>query len=235
MEPENIDALLERANRLLEKGRPADSLRCLDELRPDALDADDRIELVSLRAWALSDLGRNEEALDALDTLLDEFPKSPRLLGALGMVLSNNDELEDARDALEEAIAISPTDEVSRANLALVYEKLRDFGRALELYEQALNLGADVDWILQREAAALSECGRFADAKQTLKRYLSLVPDDATQWITLGILCSDDEEYDEAFRCYEQAERLDPQAPALRLNWGVSAVRARRLPVDCLL
>ena len=55
------------------------------------------------------------------------------------------------------------------------------------------------------------------------------MPDDAAQWIALAILHSDDEEYPAAFVCYEQAERLDPESAALRLNWGVSAVRAGRL------
>ncbi len=231
MQPEDIDALLERANRLLESGKPEESLRCLDQVEEDGLDADDRIEWASLRAWALSEMGRDEEALDTLDPLLEEFPKSARLLGTLGVVLSNTDDLEDARDALEEAVELAPDDEVALANLALVYEKLRDYKAALDLYDRALSLGADIDWILQRKAAALSELGDYAGAKLALKRYLSLVPDDASQWIALAILHSDDEEYDEAFRCYEQAERLEPDAASLRLNWGVTAVRAHRLPM----
>ncbi|MEW6252051.1 MAG: tetratricopeptide repeat protein [Planctomycetota bacterium] len=231
MQPEDIDALLDRANRLLEGGKPAESLRCLDEIQEDELDAEDRIEWASLRAWALSELGRDEEALQTLDPLLEEFPKSARLLGTLGVVLSNTDDLEDARDALEEAVELSPDDEVALANLALVYEKLRDYKGAINLYDKALSLGADIDWILQRKAAALSELGDYGGAKVALKRYLSLAPDDASQWIALAILHSDDEEYDEAFRCYEQAEQLDPNLASLRLNWGVTAVRAHRLPL----
>jgi tetratricopeptide (TPR) repeat protein len=120
---------------------------------------------------------------------------------------------------------------VSLANLALVYEKLRDYRRALELYDRAVEFGADIDWILLRKAATLTECGRYRDAKVTLKRYLSLAPDDASQWIALGILHSDDEEYESAFDCYERAEALDSESPSLRLNWGVTAVRACKLAV----
>lgn len=231
MEPLDIDALLDRASRLLEEGRPEESLRCLEELSGYLLDVDDQIEWATLRAWALSEMSRDDEALETLEGLLEEHPRSSRLLGALGVVLSNLDDLEGARDALEEAIEVEPHDEVSLANLALVYEKLRDYDRALEQYDRALDHGADVDWILQRKAAVLSEAGKFPEAKTTLKRYLSLAPDDAGQWIALAILHSDDEEYDQAFLCYRQAERLEPNAPALRLNWGVTAVRARQLRV----
>src|SRR5512143_978098 len=98
-------------------------------MQPEDIDA--LLEWASLRAWALSEMGRDEEALETLDPLLEEFPKSARLLGTLGVVLSNTDDLEDARDALEEAVELSPDDEVALANLALVYEKLRDYKAAL--------------------------------------------------------------------------------------------------------
>ncbi len=231
MEPDELDAILERANRLIEAGKPEEALRCLDDAEGRCFDSEDRIEHASLRAWALTELGRDEEALDALDALLEEFPQSARLLSTLGVVLSNSDELEDARAALEEAVSVSPSDEVSLANLGLVYEKLRDYRRALELYDRALDSGADIDWVLQRRAAALIECGCYGDAKKTLNRYLSLVPEDATQWVTLGILYSDDDDFESAFECYRRAEEIDPDGAALRLNWGVTAVRAKQLGI----
>jgi tetratricopeptide (TPR) repeat protein len=229
MESEDFDALLEQAGRLLEAGKPDESLACLDAVQESTLDAEDRIEWGSLRAWALTEMGRHEESLDFLSGLLEDFPESARLLGTLGVVLSNKDELEEARDVLEEAIDLNAEDEVALANLALVYEKLREFEHADRLYDEALHLGADIDWVLQRKAAVLTESGRYAEAKATLKRYLSLVPDDATQWVALAILHSDDDEFEGAYACYHIAEHLEPDAISLRLNWGVTAVRARDL------
>ena len=231
MEPEDVDSLLDRAHRLLNEGRPADSLRCLDEVEGRLLDADDRIEHASLRAHALLDMERDDEALQTLEEAIDEFPESARLLGSLGVVLSSGKDLQGAREALETAVALDPDDEVHLANLGLIHEKMRDYAEAISLYDQALDMGADLDWALQRKASALIEAGEADQARGTLKRYLSLVPGDAAQWISLAILYSDDGLFEDAFECYRQAEAIEADSPSLRLNWGVSAVRAGRLPV----
>lgn len=225
-EYEYIDAVLEKANRLLEDGKPADSLRCLDEVEEHIFDADDRIECTALRACALSEMGQHDNALTALQRVIEEFPESARLFEALGLVLSNRNDLEPAREALETAMRLDPDDATLVANLALVYERMRDYSTAGRLYDRALALGADLDWTLLRQAMLHLEGGRSETARQYLRRYLSLVPEDAAQWISLAILLSDEGDYEEAFTCYREAERLDPQVPTLRLNWGVSAVRA---------
>lgn len=229
MEREDGDSPLEQANRLLEAGRAKDALELLDGLEQGALEDEALIEWACLRGWALSDLERHDEAVEFLDELTESHPDSSRLLCTLGIVLSNAGELEGAVDALEEALQVDAEDDIAAANLALVYEKLREYERALELYDKALELGAEVDWVLLRKSSVLTECGEFDDAKKTIKRYLSLAPDDVSQWVSLGILHSDDDEYDEAYACYAEAEKLSANDPSLRLNWGVTAVRARDL------
>jgi tetratricopeptide (TPR) repeat protein len=229
MDANDVSRILDRANDLLEEGRPADSLRCLSQIDGKQLEGDALIEAVSLRAWALSELGQHTQAVDAVDQILDLYPDSARLYAARGIALSNADDLEEARRSLEQAFLLDSEDSVAIANLALVYEKLRDYEQALELYEQALNFGVDLDWALQRIAAAQTELGATDEAKQTLRRFLSLVPDDATQWVALGVLHSDDEEFQLALECYAQANEIDPESSWLHLNWGITAVRAKQL------
>ncbi len=229
MDPDSIARILDRANDLLEAGKPAETLRCLAQIERAALDDDNRIEAGVLRAWALSELGNHDAALAVLEPLMADIPDSGRLHAARGVVLSNADELDEAQDELEEAYELNENDEATLANLALVYEKRRDFESANMLYERALTLGADIDWLLQRKAAVQTELGEYAEAKATLRRYLSLAPEDGAQWVALGILHSDDEEYDKAFECYAVAEKTDVDWGWLHLNWGVTAVRAGKL------
>lgn len=231
METDDVQEVFDQAGELLEKGRPEESLQSLEVLSGDLLEGDERIEYVSLRAWALSELGRIEQALDELESLIEEHPRSARLHATRGIVLSNDGDLNEACAALEHAITLDAGDEVATANLGLVYEKLRRYDNAAELYDRAIELGAEIDWLLQRKAAVQIEVGELAAARSTLSRYLSLAPDDVEQWITLAILHSDELEFDEAFRCYRAAEQIAPDSTALRLNWAVTAVRAHRIDV----
>lgn len=231
MTPDEIEQLLDHAAERLESGKPAETLDLLQPLDGAVLDDEQRIEFASLRGWALTELGRHDEAIDLLAPLVDEFPDSSRMLATLGVALSNAGDLEDAAAVLERAVECDDTNNAALANLGVVYERLRDYRRAMEMYERAQEHGADIDWLLQRKAAVQSEMGDVRAAKSTLRRYLSLAPDDAAEWISLAILHSDENEFDRAFQCYRQAEQIAPDSASLRLNWGVTAVRAGDLAI----
>jgi len=231
MKSDDVQEILDRANELLEAGQPEETLRCLQSIESDLYEAEDRIDCGSLKAWALSELGQGNDALEVLETLIHDFPDSARLHGTLGVVLSNDGDLDEACNALEHAVQLDADDEVSLANLGLVYEKLRLYDQALELYNKAINMGAEIDWLMRRLASVQAELGLLEEARGTLKRYLSLAPDDADQWIALAILQSEDQRFDEAFGSYRAAEQVAPDSPSLRLNWGVTAVRAGELEV----
>ena len=226
MDAELIRTVLDRACDLLEAGKPEETLEQLERIHDTYLDAEDLIECAVLGARALTEMGNAADAVDRLEPLLDEHPDSVTLHAELGVALSEVGDLDTAREVLETATSLDSDDDVAFANLALVYEKLQEFELAIGAYDQALKVGADITWVLPRRAAGQSDLGDYAGAVATLKRYLSLAPDDAAQWIALAILCSDEHRYEEAYAHYANAERLDPDSPWLRLNWGVSAVHA---------
>ncbi|RMF85689.1 MAG: hypothetical protein D6744_01045 [Planctomycetota bacterium] len=226
MGSEPIAQILSRARELLSSGRPGAALRVLRSVGDEYMDADDRIEYVALRALALSQSGRGRPALELLNNCLEDEPDSPMLHAASGIVLANAGDYDAARDELEYATELGADDPDTLLNLAMVYVELRDYDRAAAAYAEAAQRGADLQFLLPRQAEVYVELNQPVRARETLRRYLSLVPDDAEQWISLGILCSDEGRFDEATEAYRRAERLDRDSTSLRLNWGVSAVRA---------
>lgn len=229
MDFEFVHSRLQKASELLDSGKPHDALTCLDEVEQHVYDSEDRIEFASLRAWALSQLEKVDQALEMLAPLIEEYPENARLHATRGVVLSHANRLGEARDSLESAAALDDCDGVAIANLGFVYEKLHELESAVRAYDRALELGADVVWILQRKAAALRELGDFRAAKTTLGRYLSFAPEDDFEWTSLAIVHSELGEFDAAFECYERAEALNPNSLSMRFNWGLSAERAGRI------
>ncbi|MCG3127673.1 MAG: hypothetical protein CHACPFDD_02540 [Phycisphaerae bacterium] len=229
MDTDDIQSKLQRAGELLDAGEPEEALRCLEGLEGTLVDADDRIEHASLRAWALSQVNENTEALQLIRPLIEEFPDSVRLHTTHGIVLSNLNRLGDARAALELALSLDESDAVALANLGYVHEQAGDLDAALRSYEQAAENGADVAWILQRRAAVQRELEDYPAARKTLLRYLSLAPDDEFEWISLAIVHSELGEYESAFECYQRAEQINRDSTDLRFNWGLTAERAGRM------
>lgn len=226
MDRDDLDQFFEQAARLLDDGQFDQALEKLDGLSQALDDADDRVEWTTMRAWALAELGRVDEALDAVEPLLDEFPENARLHCTRGFALLQADALSEAIEALEHAYELDPEDELTITNLAYACERVRDFGRACELYDRAMDLGVGIDWALARKAAALADGGDLEAATKTLKRYLSLEPEDVEQWCELAIMYADLGQLEAAFGAFEQAVQHAPEEPEPRMNFGLTLARA---------
>ena len=229
MDSDSNETRLERAAELLDAGKPAAALRCLEGVQDGIFEASEQIECASLSAWALSELDRADEAIELLQPLLEQHPDSSRLHGTMGMVLSAADRLDDACDMLETAVSLDQTDGVLLANLGYVHEQLHDGAAASRLYDRSLQNGADVDWVLRRLATVQSDMDDHAAARGTLRRYLSLFPEDSAEWISLAIAHSELGEFDESLECYQRAESLGADEVSLNFNWGLTAERAGQM------
>ncbi|HTO86251.1 MAG TPA: alkaline phosphatase family protein [Thermoanaerobaculia bacterium] len=74
---------------------------------------------------------------------LGAVPKSGALWGMLGAYYGRRDELEEAIDAYERSVKLSPTALATKTLAALLFEVRKDRGRAVELWKQSLSLDPD--------------------------------------------------------------------------------------------
>jgi Flp pilus assembly protein TadD/predicted Zn-dependent protease with MMP-like domain len=189
-------ALAAEGRAALAAGAKDKAVACADE----ALRLSPRLVVaLSLRAAALADAGRIEEARLAYARALAVDPGDPEAL--LGAAQLHVRRLGPARDALETGLeyalrgaraAAARKDRTLAARLVLVAGMAEnDLGRsqlALAHLDRALSaLPEDPDVVYER-AVALYELCRFEEAQRGFERALKLAPDDPWSLHHLGLL-----------------------------------------------
>lgn len=122
----------EAVARLLRADQPAEALRRAEELLADR---PNDAQLRFLRGVAQSQSGAGEAALTTFTELTRDYPELPEPYNNLAVLHAAAGRLDDARDALETALRLSPGYATAYQNLGDVHVRLaaRAWQRALEL------------------------------------------------------------------------------------------------------
>jgi tetratricopeptide (TPR) repeat protein len=80
-----------------------------------------------------------------------------------------------------------------------------------------------------RQAVALDQQGRFADAAEIWRAEAQRNPRDAMAWASLGLDLARQSQYPEAVTAYEKALKLNPRIPGLQLNLGLAFFKQGKL------
>lgn len=152
----------------LEQGRPAEAARLLEPHR-----ARGETALLVLYGLALSELGRNDEALAALEQALQRGDRSAKLHEALGTVLLRLNDPARARGELERAVALEPQRADAWNTLGVALYRLGDPRSALRAWERALALRPDRLDVLFNYGLVAAATGQRQAARRALERFLS--------------------------------------------------------------
>ncbi len=90
-----------------------------------------------LKGVALGELNRTSEAIAVFTNLTEDFPELPEPYNNLAVIYAKQNQLEDARRALEMAIRTHPSYATAHENLGDIYARL-----ASQAYAQATQLDA---------------------------------------------------------------------------------------------
>ncbi len=206
-----------------------DALEALARLLADDLDSETWGRAVALEVIALRALGDDGEASARLDSRTEERTDDLDATLAVGIELSEHEQLDDAERVMGLLCEADPTSEVPRYNLALALERQGRLEDAVRLYDEALARAPDFPAAAARKASTLRRAGRIADAAAAYRRYLELEPDDAEEWVALAITESELARWDDAYAAYARAAALAPDAITLHFNWAITASRRRDL------
>ncbi|WP_027015882.1 tetratricopeptide repeat protein [Comamonas composti] len=119
-------------NQLLRTGKSAQALEHANAyLEKNGRDPQMRF----LKAVALTDSGKTDEAIAALRQLIEDYPELPEPYNNLAVIYAGQNQLDKARDALESAVRNNPGYGVAYENLGDIHLRL-----AYQAYDKAQDL-----------------------------------------------------------------------------------------------
>lgn len=140
-----------------------------------------------------------------------------------GSALEEEERYQEALQAYEEALEISPDESTVYLGLASAYEGLGEAERALAQLEKAAELAPE-DANIQRHLGRL-QCisGDYEACIQTLQKAVEIEPDDAwgRYWLGLAYQHGAEDGLDKALVEYQKALRVDPRLGKAHLALGL--------------
>jgi tetratricopeptide (TPR) repeat protein len=234
---------LAEASRLLARGRVDEALPILCD-RPTRGERSALLAIVELtrndplRPAMVDACGRPSErdnrqrALDFAEQAVRMSPRSPAAWVSLSYARQAYAKLEEARAALEQAVAVDPNDALARARLAEIWLSLGYRDRALEEAERAKNLSPRLSRTQTVYGfAALAEID-LDRARSAFTRAIEADSADPLPWLGRGLARIRDGDLAAGRREIEIAAGLDPQNSLIRSYLGKAYFEEKRGGLD---
>ncbi len=154
--------------------------------------------------------GRYDLAQNKAVILTQQYPNHPLSWKALGALLSQTGELQDAVIAYQKIVAISPHDAEAHSNLGSTLKELGRLEDAVKSYNKAIAIRPDLAEAHSNLGSTLKELGRLEDAVKSYNKAIASKPDLAEAHSNLGSTLKELGRLEEAEASYSRAIRLRP-------------------------
>ena len=163
--------------------------------------------------YALTELGRYDEAEDALRTATKLDPDNAAAHGNLGYTLTELGRYDEAVEAHRTAIKLDPDYAAAHGDLGYALIKLERYDEAEDALRTATKLDPDCATAHGDLGYALIKLERYDEAEEALRTAIELDPDYAAAHGNLGYALDQLGRHDEAVDALEKAIELDPTLP----------------------
>lgn len=180
-------------------------------------------------AVALVRTGNKEQGADNFRLLISRQPDSFVAHNALGRVLEDLSDLDEAAEEFKAALKINPRFAMAASNLAHLLHDQKRYQAEIFYLRQALasDPPKHLAFDLQLELGAAYELnGDTAQAVDTLRTAVASNPDSAKAHFNLATEFADHVRYKEAAAEYKETIRLDPADNSARLSLAKALVEA---------
>jgi Flp pilus assembly protein TadD len=151
-----------------------------------------------------------DEAQVAIEEALEIDPDDPFLVSRLAFVALQQGRTKDAIGHLEHAAALDPDEGSYQADLGGYLVLSGDYGRAIEHFERAREMGEDGIIVIEGLSTALMGIGDLDQARVVLDAGMEAHPNSAELQAKVGDLLMLEDRCEEAIAEYDRALRKDP-------------------------
>jgi len=197
-----------------EAGERERGIDLLQDVLPKSRDPMLVINLTAL----LGEEGRWREALPWLMDAYGRDPADPRVLEKLGEAFYRMGQMQDARRAWEELLAVRPGSVAAFMGLANVARSEGNPREAADYYRAVTVRTPDAVGAWNGLGVALQAQGDRAGARDAFRRVLELDPEDGDAWNNLGVLAMLDGDRHTAETHFERAAAVERPIPMAVLN-----------------
>lgn len=220
--PENITALLDKANVLSKLKRHQEALANYEQAI--AINEDSHLAWLG-KGNALFVMRQYPESLAAFNRTVKIQPKSYISWHNRGSLLRDGlKKLPEAIASYDRALEINPNFYHAWRDRGIALSQNKQHEQAIESFEQALSIKPNdyKSWV--GKGIALSSLGKITEAISVFDRAVEIQPNDPFVWMNRGSALEAAQRYTEACEAYRQVNKLNP---------GFSPALAARQKIGC--
>ena len=173
--------------------------------------------------------GRLSDAEKLAISFTQEFPNHQLGWKVLGAIFWQTRRAQEAVNAHQEVINLSPQDPVAYYNLGVTLQELRRLEEAEEIYKQTIMLKPGYAEPHNNLGTVFKELGRLDEAEASYKQAIALKPNFAEAHSNLGVTVQELGRLNEAESICEQAIALKPDYAEAHVNLGVTLNKLGRV------
>ncbi|MDE0190913.1 MAG: tetratricopeptide repeat protein [Gammaproteobacteria bacterium] len=198
---------LRYAQDLIRSGSVPEALKVIDSIR--TVRPEDP-SFVGTLAWAYTEAGRVDEAVDILRAALEKHPDYYRFHRHLAQAYKKKGNRERLRHHLEQAVAANPTDAWAHEQLGLLATQEGRHDDALAAFDEAIKQGAENPVVVLHTSAMIEGAReRWPEAIDRFERAVAIDESFTIGFIYLGRSLAEAGRFEEAREALAWAERLD--------------------------
>lgn len=162
--------------------------------------------------------GRADEAIEALDRILQLFPRDGGAWAAKAVMLSGLGLQAEALAAADEALRCDPANASVHKLRGNLLDAMGSYRAALEAFDRALEFDPDSSNVWNDKGYLLKRLEQSTEAMRCYSRAVELDPQNWVAWGNMGSLLGWLGRHEEALRCFEKVLLIKPDNLLARQN-----------------